>query len=45
VGEIPTRLLSLRPVALEAVEGGNDFSEALPEKGPWGSSEHAGRNV
>jgi len=25
VGEIPTRLLSLRPVALGAVEGGNDF--------------------
>jgi len=25
VGEIPTRHLLLRPVALEAVEGGNDF--------------------
>jgi len=25
VGAIPTRPLSLRPVALEAVEGGNDF--------------------
>ncbi len=25
VGVIPTRFLSLRPVALEAAEGGNDF--------------------
>jgi hypothetical protein len=28
---------SLRPVAPEAVEGGNEFAEALQETGPYGT--------
>ena len=44
--QIPTRQLSLQPVAIGAVDGGNEAAEASRWKGSLRRlREHAGRNV